>query len=94
MDQAVADRFEEVLEEVKDPESNLPVARLGVVTRFRYNEEQRTIYVFTGYGSHRPGCLTCAGVSAAIEHGINRRLGEALEQRFPGFSIEFIPDEE
>jgi Fe-S cluster biogenesis protein NfuA len=62
-----------------------------VVTRFRYNEEEKIIYVFTAYGRHRPGCLTCAGISAAIEHGINRRLQEELEKEFPGFSVEFIP---
>jgi metal-sulfur cluster biosynthetic enzyme len=91
MEQSVGERFDAVLEQVRDPESNLPVSRLGVVSKFRYNEERSIIYVFTAYNAHRPGCLTCAGISATIEHGINRRLREALERSFPGFTVEFVP---
>lgn len=90
MKQAVADTFENILEEIKDPESNLSISRLGIVERFRYNEEQRIIYVFTNYGSHRPRCLACAGISATIEHSINRRIREALQLNFPDFEVKFV----
>ncbi len=92
MKQAVADTFEKILEEIKDPESNLPIWQLGIVERFRYNEEQHIIYVFTTYGSHRPGCLACAGISAAIEHSTNRRIREELEHHFPGFAVKFVSE--
>jgi metal-sulfur cluster biosynthetic enzyme len=91
MDKSTAQSFDAVLERVRDPESNLPVSQLGIISRFRYSEDEKTIYVFTDYASHRPGCLTCTGISAAIEHGINRRLQEELQQEFPGFSVEFVP---
>ena len=91
MDKNTAQSFDAVLERVRDPESNLPVSQLGIISRFRYSEEEKTIYGVTGYASHGPGCLTCTRISAAIEHGINRRLREELQQEFPGFSVEFVP---
>ena len=91
MDPEIATKFDTVLERIKDPESGLPLSQLGVVGRFRHSEEGRTIYVFTDFGDHRPGCLTCAGISMAIENTIERRLREELQKEFPGFSVEFVP---
>ena len=92
MEQSIATQFDEILERVKDPESGLPLSRMGIVRRFRHSEEGRVIYVFTAFGRHRPGCLTCAGISMAIEGTIERQLKEELEKEFPGFSVEFVPE--
>lgn len=91
MDNSVQEKFDRVLETVKDPESNLPISNLGIVQKFRYNEEQSKVYVFTEYQSHRPACMTCVGISMAIESTLNRLMQEALEKEFPGFSVEFVP---
>ncbi len=93
MDKAVQEKLEAVLRHVKDPESDLPIGDLGIVERFRYNEEESTIYVFTTYNSHRPGCLTCVGISMAIESTLNRLIEEDLKSRFPDYKIEFVPAE-
>ncbi len=92
MDKEMKERFDHILETLKDPESSLPLSRLGVVKRFRYDEEGKNIYVFTDFGSHRPGCLTCAGISMAIENSICRDLSDALKDSFPGFRIEILPE--
>ena len=94
MDKAVSKHFDAVLEEIKDPESSLPLSSLGVVKRFRYDEKGKRIYVFTDFGSHRPGCLTCAGITMVLENSISRELTEALQSRFPGFNIEILPEED
>jgi metal-sulfur cluster biosynthetic enzyme len=90
MDKSVQEKFDAVLEQVKDPESELPIGDLGVVKKFRYSEEGSTIYVFTDYNSHRPACMTCVGISMAIENSVNRAIREELQKFFPEFKVEFV----
>ena len=92
MDKEIRERFDLILEEVKDPESSLPLSSLGVVKRFRYDEEGKKIYAFTDFDSHRPGCLTCIGITMVLEKGICRDLTAALQASFPDFSIEILPE--
>ena len=92
MDKEISDRFDRVLEEVKDPESSLSLSDLGVVKRFRYDEVGKKIYVFTDFGSHRSGCLTCAGITMVLENSISRDIADALKTSFPGFTIEILPE--
>ncbi len=86
----IAKKFEAILERVKDPESELPISRLGLVKKFRYSEQHKLIYVFTDFFSHRPACYTCIGISMAIESSIIRELRAALEQEFPGMEIKIL----
>ena len=92
MDKKIRECFDRVLEEVKDPESSLPLSSLGIVKRFRYDEHGKRIYVFTDFGSHRPGCLTCIGISMVLENSICRDLKEALKACFPDYTIEILSD--
>ncbi|MGC9312585.1 MAG: hypothetical protein ACP5IA_07805 [Sediminispirochaetaceae bacterium] len=90
MEKSIQEKFDQVLQDVRDPESNLPISDFGVVKKFRYNEEQRRIYVFVEFQSHRPACVTCVGISLAIENTIERKVKEELEKQFPGFTVEFV----
>ncbi|HRT27473.1 MAG: hypothetical protein KBG12_04895 [Syntrophobacterales bacterium] len=83
-------KIDAVLDLVKDPESNLPVAQLGVVKRVRYNEELKTLYVFTEFYSHLPKCVTCAAIASAIASTILQDLREEFQAEFPDLSIEFV----
>ncbi|HDQ15145.1 MAG TPA: hypothetical protein ENN41_10070 [Sediminispirochaeta sp.] len=87
----IQEKFDRVLERVKDPESELPLANIGIVQKFRYNDEKKVIYVFTTFAAHRPSCMTCVGITMAIESTLQRLLEEALLAEFPGFSVEFVP---
>ena len=91
MDQVIKNKLDAVLENVKDPESNLPIGDLGVIEKFRYSEEGSTIYVFTKFSSHRPACMTCVGISMAIENTLYRLIKEELSKHFPSFKVEFVP---
>ena len=90
MSKTIQEKFDTVLDNVKDPESERPISDLGVVKKFRYSEEGSTIYVFTDYNSHRPACMTCVGISMAIENSVNRAIEEELHKFFPDFNIEFV----
>jgi metal-sulfur cluster biosynthetic enzyme len=90
MDEDMKRKIDMVLDRVKDPESDLPISRLGVIERFRYNEAKKELYIFANFLSHRPGCLTCVGVAAAVIDGIKRRLLVELEKEFPELTILFV----
>ncbi len=83
-------KIDAVLDRVKDPESNLPVAQLYVIKRVRYNEELKTLYVFTVFYTHLPKCVTCAAIASAIASTILRDLRKEFQAEFPDLSIEFV----
>lgn len=83
-------KIEAVLERVKDPESGLPVAQLGLVRRVRYSEKDRRLYIFTDAYRHLPHCVTCAAIAETIIATIVRDVTSELKQEFPDLSIEFV----
>jgi metal-sulfur cluster biosynthetic enzyme len=90
MNQEMIQKIDAVLERVKDPESDLPVAQLGVVRRVRYNEELKKLYVFTDFYSHLPKCVTCAAIASTIASTIVRDLKAGFEAEFPDLFVEFV----
>jgi len=90
MDPEMTQKIDAILERVKDPESGLSMDRLGVVTRVRYNEGKREMYVFTELQNHLPTCNTCRGIAVAIMSSLMRNLKEEFEGEFPDITIEFV----
>ena len=83
-------KVDAVLERVKDPESGLSVARLGLVERVRYNPEKQELYVFTDFLSHQPSCMACVGIAAVVIAGIRRSLIEEFTAEFPDLAVELV----
>ena len=90
MSPLMIEKIDRVLERVKDPESGLPVSRLGLVKRFRYSEREKKIFVFTDVYPHLPKCVTCAAIARTIVSAIIRDLTAELEREFPELSVEFV----
>ncbi len=90
MDEEMKRKIDAVLDRVKDPESGYSVAELGVVTRLRYNDEKKELYIFTDFAAHEPGCLTCVGIASMIRNSIERWLTEEFGKEFPGVSVVFV----
>ncbi|NOY08640.1 MAG: hypothetical protein GXP33_07340 [Spirochaetes bacterium] len=86
----MTEKLDRILDAVKDPESQLPISRLGLVKRFRYSKKHGILYVFIDFLSHRPSCKTCAGISMLIESSITGNLKNALEKEFPELSIRIV----
>ncbi len=59
-------KIDAILARIKDPERGLSLDRLGVITRVRYNEMEREMYLFTDFTDHFPGCFTCRAIALAI----------------------------
>ncbi|MDA3951744.1 MAG: iron-sulfur cluster assembly protein [Spirochaeta sp.] len=89
-DPAVQEKIDAILKRVRDPESDLPIADLNLVQRVRVSDDHSLIYLDVPFDRHTPGCMTCAGIAMTIVAGIKRRLVEAFEQEFPGYTVEFI----
>ncbi len=90
MDAGMIAGIESVLEKVKDPESGLSVAQLGIVKKVRYSDDPGILYIFTDFGSHRPGCVTCAGIAMALSATILKNLEKEFREEFPGLEIAFV----
>jgi len=84
------EKIDAVLERVKDPESNLSIAQLGLVKRLRYSEKEKKLYVFTNVYQHLPKCVTCAAIARTIVATIIRDLTAEFEKEFPELAIEFV----
>lgn len=89
MDEEMKRKIDLVLDRVKDPESDLPISRLGVIERLRYNEEKSELYIFADFLSHQPGCMACVGIAATVIDGIKRRLLAEFGREFPELRIMF-----
>jgi len=82
--------IDSILDRVKDPESDLFLARLGLVKRVRYNEEKKEMYIFTDFLSHRPACISCEGIAMAIMSTILKNLEKEFKKEFPDLAVEFV----
>ena len=83
-------KIDAVLDRVKDPESGLPVSRLGIVKRVRYVEDKKILYVFTDFQSHMPDCRTCVFIARLVAEKILRELTVEFHLEFPGLDIIFV----
>jgi metal-sulfur cluster biosynthetic enzyme len=90
MNAEMTQKIDSVLDRVKDPESDLSVADLGLVKKVRYSKEQNLLYVFTDFVSRQPGCITCAGIAMAISATILKNLTAEFQKEFPDLTIEFV----
>jgi metal-sulfur cluster biosynthetic enzyme len=90
MNRLMREKIDSVLDRVKDPESDLSVAKLGLVKKVRWSEEHHHLYIFTDFVSRQPGCLTCAGIAMAISASILKNLEAEFHKEFPDLTIEFV----
>lgn len=90
MEPEMAERIENVLDRVKDPESDLSAARLGLVERVRYNADKKELYVFTDFAGHQPSCMACVGIASVVITGIRRELEKEMRAEFPDLTVQLI----
>ncbi len=90
MNEEMKYKINQVLDSVKDPESDLPVSRLGIVERVRYNKVRQEFYIFLNFQSHLPRYLACVGLAAIVINSIKHRLLAEFQQAFPELTIMFV----
>jgi len=90
METEMIKKIDSILDRVKDPESDLSVAKLGLVKKVRYSKKENLLYIFTDFVSHSPGCMTCAGIAMVISAAILKNIEAEFQKEFPDLTIEFV----
>lgn len=90
LDASVKAKFDAVLAEVKEPQSELSLSELGIVKKFSYHAPEKTIVVHMNFGTPSYECPACYAVNEFVISGIERDLKASLENQFPGWTIRFV----
>jgi metal-sulfur cluster biosynthetic enzyme len=86
----VRDKFDAALDEVKEPQSELSLAELGLVKKLSYHKAEAAIVVHMNFATHDPAtCPACFITTDMMKDSIERDLKASLLEKFPGFRIEF-----
>jgi len=88
MDREMIRKIDTVLDRVKEPESNLSVGELGIIQKFRYNKNKRSLYIFANTYSSRKAC--CFLITKLIESEVMNRVKNELKKEFPDLAIRFV----
>ena len=75
------------LDRVKDPETGLSVAQLGLVQKIRYDKENKKLLVFLTF--IRPGPVCCSILSGMVLSTVKKNLQMELERVFHELTVEY-----
>ena len=81
-------KIEAVLDRVREPESNLSIAQLGLVKKLRYVENKKTLYIFTRDPSAPKAC--CTIIAKLLQTSLSEKLIQEFQIEFPDLTIEFV----
>jgi metal-sulfur cluster biosynthetic enzyme len=88
MDAEMIKKIDGVLDRVKDPESNLSIAQMGLVKKLRYVEKNKKLYVFTKSPDAPPVC--CTIIAKLLQTTIADRLTQEFQKEFPELTVEYV----
>lgn len=82
-------KIDAVLDRVKEPETGLTIAQLGLVERLRYSEQKKKLSVFLSTinrNQHR----CCTIIQGLLLSSILNSLTEEFKKEFPELAIEIV----
>ena len=89
MDSGMKAKIDKILDTVKEPESGLSIAQLGLVQRIRYVDEKKKLLVL--FGNLRPNHkYCCTVVQGLLLSGTINALTNAFQKEFPDFAVEVV----
>jgi len=87
MDDIIQKKIDRVLDRIKDPQSGMTIAQLGLVGKIRYVEKCRKLIVFLNRLGKGKTC--CAALNIVLLADFETAIKEGLETEFLQFSIDF-----
>ncbi len=87
MDYIIQKKIDNVLDHIKDPQSGMTIAQLGLVGKIRYVEKTQKLIVFLNRLGKGKTC--CAALSLVSLANFEKAIKDGLEVEFQKFSIEF-----
>jgi len=88
MDHHMTDKIDTVLDTVKDPESGLTVAQIGLIEKVRYIESLQKLYIVKRPIRSPKHC--CKIIAYLLLTSTLNDLQTAFEKAFPGLIIEIV----
>lgn len=87
---AVSKKFDAILDRVKEPQSELTLAELGLVKKLTYFKADQTIVAHMNFAAHDPAsCPACFIMTDMMKDSIERDLRAAILEDFPGWTVSF-----
>lgn len=87
---AVSKKFDAILDRVKEPQSELSLADLGLVKKLTYYKADQTIVAVMNYAPPDPvACPACFITTDMMKDSIERDLRAAILDEFPGWTVTF-----
>ena len=82
-------KIDKILDTVKEPETGLSMAQLGLVERVRYIEDKKKLLVF--FCNLKPNHKYCCTVmQGLLISGVINALTDSFQKEFPDFAIEVV----
>ncbi len=81
-------KIDKILDRVKEPESEMSIAQLGLVERVRYSEKRNKLYVFTKAIGKTHGC--CTLLALVQQSDTLNILEQEFKTEFPEHWIEIV----
>ncbi len=86
----VREKFDAILARVKEPQSELSLAELGLVKKMTYYKADKTIVVYMNFAAQSPvSCPACFITTDMMKDSVERDLKEAILEDFPGWTVSF-----
>ena len=82
-------KIDHVLDRVKEPETGLSIAQLGLVERIRYNQVKKKLTVFSSNLQHIHH-YCCTVLQGLLISGTWNSLTEAFQKEFPDLAVEIV----
>jgi metal-sulfur cluster biosynthetic enzyme len=88
MTQTMIEKIDNVLKRVREKESDLSIAQLGLVERVRYSQKQNKLYVFTRSIHSTHGC--CTLLALVQQSATLQELEEQFKDEFPEHWVQMV----
>ncbi len=84
----VREKFDAILARVKEPQSELSLAELGLVKKMTYYLADKTIAVHMNFAAQDPAsCPACFIATDMMKSSLERDLKDAILAEFPGWAV-------
>ncbi len=86
-------RIDRILSRVREPESLLSVADLGLVEKVTYSAAYNKFLIHLAVSSPRPACVMSGLITGVIRDTLMRRLEEEFRAEFPGSRAQAVQED-
>lgn len=80
-------KLDDILDRVKEEQSGMSLAQLGLVQRIRHHEKEKRLTLFLKPMGRSKAC--CSVMNMAFLENLEKKIEMEFKKEFPGFSLGF-----